>query len=154
MAHGEHEGRRGRSDGCQELAARAGAQLPCEKRDKDDDDRDDQRGDDPQSSRRLAEDRLADPAEERRQRPLIVVAGSRMAGRGAEVELVAVVAVAVRERELQEQLHRSDGEHEPRSERPAIRHRQRSRAPSRRSTSSSSLYGPIETRSRRRPAHS
>ena len=90
-----------------------GTELAREECDEHDDDGSGERGHGPKAAGRLPEQRFAEPTEKRCQRSLVVVARGRMTRGGTEVELVAVVAVPVGERDLQRELRRGDREHEP-----------------------------------------
>jgi hypothetical protein len=122
MADDEDESGYGGACRGHELTLRAGAELSREQCHEHDHERHRNGRDDAQSSRRLAEDRLAHPSEQRGQGRLVVVAERRMSRGCAEVELVPVVAVAVREQDLDEQVRCRDRKHEPGSERCARSH--------------------------------
>ena len=105
------------------LTCAACTELPGDERDEHDDDRDRDGRHDAQTTGVFAEGRFRQPAEQGRQRRLIVVPPGRVPRGDAEVELVAVVAVAVRGRDEQRQLGRSDGKNErPRDGGPATIH--------------------------------
>ena len=94
------------------LAGATRTELAGDERDEDDDDRDRDGRYHAQSAGVFAEGRFRQPAQQRRQRRLIVVPPGRMLRGDAEVELVAVVAVAVRGRDEQRELGRRDGKNE------------------------------------------
>ena len=94
------------------LARATRTELAGDERDEDDHDRDRDCRDDAQSARVVTERRFRQPAEQRRQRRLIVVPPGRMLRGDAEVQLVPVVAVAVRGRHEQRELGRRDGKNE------------------------------------------
>ena len=94
------------------LACAARTELAGDERDEHDHDRDRDGRHHAQTAWVFAEYRFRQPAEQRRQRRLIVVPPGRMPRGDAEVQLVAVVAVAVRGRDEQRELGRSDGKNE------------------------------------------
>ena len=94
------------------LACATRTELASNERNEDDHDRDRDRRDDAQSAWVFTECRFRQPAQQRRQRRLIVVPPGRMLGGDAEVQLVPVVAVAVRGRHEQRELGRRDGKNE------------------------------------------
>ena len=92
------------------LSRTSGAELPRDHRDEHHDERDRDRRDDAQPARRLAEQPLREAPEQRRQRRLVVVPPGWVPRGDAEVQLVAVVAVAVRRRDEQQQFGGRDRE--------------------------------------------
>src|SRR5829696_4637719 len=105
------------------LSRTSGAELPRDRRDEHHDERDRDRRDDAQPARRLAEQRLREAPDQRRQRRLVVVPPGWVLRGDAEVQLVAVVTVAVRRGEEQQQFAGRDREDKrPRDGRPTMRH--------------------------------
>jgi hypothetical protein len=108
MADGEEESRSRSRDRSDELPDGSSTELPGEQCDDDHDHGDHHRREHPQAPWCLAEHCLAQPADHRRDRPLIVVRNCGVSCGGPEVQLVAVVAVGIREGDLDDELGNSD----------------------------------------------
>ena len=139
MPDGEHERRGGRSGCGDELATGAGTELTGDKRHQHDHAGDDHGREDPEAARRLAEQCFAHPAEERSHRSLVVVTERGMPGRRTEVQLVAVVAVAIAVRHLNCELGEGDRQNEAPGDRRKLSQSVVLTASASRATSDSSL---------------
>jgi len=87
------------------------AQLASQQADADDAQGDEERGDRAEPEQRVAEQDVGGPGDERGDRWLVDVPAVEVAAGGDEVELVAVVPVAGREREHRRRRDRGDPEH-------------------------------------------
>ena len=106
---GCRSGRRGARD---QLSGASRSDLPADEPDEHDDERSGDGRDDAQPTRISSEGPLGQPPEQRCQRRLVVVPERRVSRCDAEVELVAVVAVAIADRHEERELCGGDGEHE------------------------------------------
>ena len=111
MADRHRHARGGGRECCDCLTCATRTELTGDERDEDDHDRDRDCRDHAQSARVCTEGKLGEAAKQRRQRRLIVIPPGRVLRSDTKVQLVAVVAVAVRGRDEQRELRRRDGQH-------------------------------------------